>query len=85
MRAHCAAIGAPILGDAPYGSIREERNTALVEGLVAQLHLHARRLVLPHPAGGTLAVEADLPPHMATTFRTLGFTNPPAAPPERHR
>jgi 23S rRNA pseudouridine955/2504/2580 synthase len=85
LRAHCAAIGAPILGDAPYGSIRDGHNTALVEGLPAQLHLHARRLVLPHPSGGTLAVEAELPPHMAATFRTLGFTIPPVAPPERRR
>jgi 23S rRNA pseudouridine955/2504/2580 synthase len=41
------------------------------------LHLHARALSLPHPAGGTLLVEADLPPHMKETFRILGFTAPP--------
>jgi len=52
-------------------------------GLDQHLHLHARRLVLPHPAGGTLAVEAPLPPHMQATFRTLGFTAPPPRPPRR--
>jgi 23S rRNA pseudouridine955/2504/2580 synthase len=90
LRVHCAAIGAPILGDAAYGTLRgpadPERwgeNTALVEGLDDHLHLHARRLVLPHPAGGTIAVEAPLPPHMQATFRTLGFTAPPPQPPKR--
>jgi 23S rRNA pseudouridine955/2504/2580 synthase len=83
LRVHCAALGAPILGDTAYGTIREERNTALVEGLSEQLHLHARRLVLPHPAGGRLEVEAEMPPHIAATFRTLGFTAPPPAKPHR--
>ena len=83
LRVHCAAIGSPILGDAPYGVEREGRNTALVDGLGDGLHLHARRLTLPHPAGGTLAVEAPLPPHMAQTFRDLGFDAQPPRPPER--
>ena len=73
LRVHCAAIGAPILGDAPYGLEREGRNTAVVDGLSDRLHLHARRLVLPHPRGGSLAVEAPLPSHMVETFRGLGF------------
>lgn len=88
LRVHCAAIGAPILGDAAYGEQRNTdargwRNTALVAGLSEMLHLHARRLVLPHPEGGMLEVEADLPPHMAETFATLGFAAPPAAGPRR--
>jgi 23S rRNA pseudouridine955/2504/2580 synthase len=88
LRVHCAAIGAPILGDVAYGAARGPadpdragENTALVEGLDQRLHLHARRLVLPHPAGGMLAVEAPLPAHMQATFRTLGFTAPPPLPP----
>ncbi len=76
LRVHCAAIGAPILGDTAYGG-------APVEGLSEALHLHARRIVLPHPAGGTLAVEAGLPAHMAATFRALGFTAPAPQPPLR--
>ncbi len=90
LRVHCAAIGAPILGDVAYGARRGPadpdragENTALVEGLDQRLHLHARRLVLPHPAGGTLEVEAPLPPHMVATFRTLGFTAPPPRSPRR--
>jgi 23S rRNA pseudouridine955/2504/2580 synthase len=84
LRVHCVAIGAPILGDVKYA--RPDQNNAFaatIEGLSSELHLHARALRLPHPAGGTLLVEADLPPHMAQTFRTLGFHAPPARPPER--
>ena len=84
LRVHCVAIGAPILGDVKYA--RPDQNNAFsatVEGLSSELHLHARALRLPHPAGGTLLVEADLPPHIAQTFRTLGFHAPAARPAER--
>jgi 23S rRNA pseudouridine955/2504/2580 synthase len=83
LRVSCSAIGAPILGDTPYGKEVEGRNTALVDGLGEKLHLHARQIAFPHPAGGTLIVEAELPGHMAATFRTMGFTSPPLAPPLR--
>lgn len=81
LRVHCAALGAPILGDTKYGTERNTdergpRNVAVVEGLSVQLHLHARRLVLPHPAGGAVEAEAELPPHMRETFRMLGFSAP---------
>ena len=77
LRVHCAALGAPILGDYAYGERRENnRNSAIVDGLSEHLHLHARRLVLPHPAGGMLSVEAALPGHMAESFRALGFAAP---------
>jgi 23S rRNA pseudouridine955/2504/2580 synthase len=84
LRVHCVAIGAPILGDVKYA--RPDQNNAFsatVQGLSPALHLHARALHLPHPAGGTLVVEADLPPHIAETFRTLGFHAPAARPAER--
>jgi 23S rRNA pseudouridine955/2504/2580 synthase len=83
LRVHCAAIGSPILGDLPYGVEHEGRNNAVVDGLAEQLHLHARQLSFPHPDGGRLSVTAELPPHMIETFRDLGFTAPPADPPQR--
>ena len=86
LRVHCVALGAPIVGDVKYA--RPDQNnafTASISGLPPELHLHARALALPHPAGGTLIVEAELPPHMVQTFRTLGFRAPPAAPPQRLR
>ena len=75
LRAHCAAIGTPILGDGKYGGVE-----ATLPGmdLGRGLHLHARAIALPHPDGGTLCVEAPIPAHFRTTMRTLGF-NPEAA------
>ena len=87
LRVHCAALGTPILGDLKYGTERLSRNAAaegaMVAGLSSQLHLHARRLVLPHPAGGMLEVEAGLPLHMRETFRMLGFSAPAVRAPRR--
>ncbi len=76
LRVHCTVLGTPILGDEPYGA-------PVLEGFATGLHLLARRLVMPHPAGGLLAVEAPLPPHMASTFRALGFDIKPPAKPRR--
>jgi 23S rRNA pseudouridine955/2504/2580 synthase len=84
LRVHCVALGAPIVGDAKYA--RPDQNNAFsanVAGLSDELHLHARALRLPHPAGGTLLVEADLSPHMTETFRTLGFAAPAARKSQR--
>ncbi len=78
LRVHCVSLGTPILGDSKYAEEHENgTGGSYVEGLPDKLHLHARSLLLPHPAGGTLAVSADLPPHMRETFSTLGFTAPP--------
>ena len=45
LRAHMALIGNPIVGDNKYGG--DENMPA--EQIEKKLHLHARRLVLPHP------------------------------------
>jgi 23S rRNA pseudouridine955/2504/2580 synthase len=84
LRVHCVAIGAPILGDVKYA--RPDQNgafAATVSGLSDALHLHARRLRLPHPTGGVLEIEAEPPAHFRSTFRTLGFKAPAANPPHR--
>jgi 23S rRNA pseudouridine955/2504/2580 synthase len=84
LRVHCAALRTPILGDVKYANPhRNDTPGATVTGLASELHLHARALQLPHPAGGTLLVEADLPPHMRQTFRTLGFKPPTVRAPLR--
>jgi 23S rRNA pseudouridine955/2504/2580 synthase len=80
LRVHCMAMGNPILGDRMYGG-----EASRIEGFPEKLHLHARRLVLPHPQGGTLELEADLPPHMRESFAMLGFHAPAAKPPRLSR
>jgi 23S rRNA pseudouridine955/2504/2580 synthase len=81
LRVHCAeGLGTPILGDGKYGGA-----AAHLEGLSGALHLHARALRLPHPAGGVLEVAAPLPPHMRETFGFIGFEAPRTPAPRRLR
>jgi 23S rRNA pseudouridine955/2504/2580 synthase len=70
LRAHCAAIGTPILGDGKYGGAG-----AHLAGIPGgrRLHLHARSLSIPHPDGGMLRVAAPLPAHMRKTWQFFGF------------
>jgi 23S rRNA pseudouridine955/2504/2580 synthase len=70
LRAHCAAIGTPILGDGKYGGAAAHLPGG---GAAHRLHLHARSLEIPHPAGGTLRVTAPLSPHMQRMWDFLGF------------
>ncbi len=69
LRAHAAALGTPIVGDGKYGG-RAAHGTGLPNH---RLHLLARELVIPHPLGGRLRVTAELPPHMADSWKFLGF------------
>ncbi|HZH26183.1 MAG TPA: RluA family pseudouridine synthase [Azospirillaceae bacterium] len=71
LRVHMQAIGTPILADGKYGGAE-----AFLEGaeLSRQLHLHARRIIIPHPRGGRLDVTAPLPPHMKATWEYFGFS-----------
>lgn len=72
LRVHMAAIGTPILGDGKYGG-----QSAFLPGaeVPKKLHLHARRLIIPHPRGGKpIDVTAPLPEHMQATWKYLGFS-----------
>ena len=76
LRAHAEAIGHPIFGDPKYGHEDHRRRDAMhqmPDSLERKLHLLARRLVLPHPAGGVIDVTAPLPPHMQKTWDMFGF------------
>jgi 23S rRNA pseudouridine955/2504/2580 synthase len=69
LRAHMAAIGHPIVGDAKYGG----PDAFLTGGISRKLHLHARRIRIDAPGGGAIDVTAELPPHFAESLATLGF------------
>jgi 23S rRNA pseudouridine955/2504/2580 synthase len=69
LRAHLAAIGHPIVGDAKYGG----SEAFLTGGISRKLHLHARRLKIDAPEAGTIDVSADLPGHFAESLVMLGF------------
>lgn len=72
LRVHMNAIGVPILGDGKYAG-----QNAFIDGgaeVKRQLHLHARRIIIPHPRGGTIDVTAPLPEHMRPAWDYFGFS-----------
>jgi 23S rRNA pseudouridine955/2504/2580 synthase len=69
LRAHMAAIGHPIVGDAKYGGAE----AFLTGGISRKLHLHARRIRIDAPDGGAIDVTAELPAHFSESLATLGF------------
>jgi 23S rRNA pseudouridine955/2504/2580 synthase len=71
LRAHMDVIGHPIVGDNKY----EGGMDLPAEQIEPKLHLHARRLILPHPYDpkAKIDVTALLPAHIRATFALLGF------------
>lgn len=70
LRAHMALIGHPIVGDNKYEGDRHMP----AENMDQKLHLHARRLVIPHPVTKLkIDVTAPLPDHMKRTWELLGL------------
>jgi len=70
LRVHTTHLGNPIIGDPKYFDIE---NWEFPGGVQKKLHLHARKIRIPHPDGGILEVKAPLPPHMVQTFNLLGL------------
>lgn len=75
LRAHMAMIGHPIVGDPKYqDQLHEGRSVLADAGVDGKLHLHARRLILPHPDGTKkIDVTAPMPKHMKETWDMLGL------------
>ncbi len=71
LRVHMAHIGAPLLGDRLYGVPTPEGFPAT--GIGKGLHLHARRLMIPHPRKGMIDVLAPLGAEMQKTWKWFGF------------
>ena len=69
LRAHMAALGHPIVGDAKYGG----PEAFLTGGISRKLHLHARRIRIDAPGGDKIDVTAELPGHFAESMAMLGF------------
>jgi 23S rRNA pseudouridine1911/1915/1917 synthase len=74
IRVHLAVAGYPIVGDKIYAHGDEPFVEYCEEGLTPELAqlfvlprhaLHAARITVPHPDGGTITAEAPLPPEMA--------------------
>ena len=77
LRVHAVELGCPIIGDPKY--FEADQNWEFPGGLQNRLHLHARRIVIPHPDRGSIDVTADMPPHMVQSWNLLGFDEASAA------
>jgi 23S rRNA pseudouridine1911/1915/1917 synthase len=76
IRAHLAALGAPIAGDRLYGGPPTLGGEPIGRSL-----LHAHVLVLPHPrSGAALRLIAPIPDDMASWFDALEVVAPEGAP-----
>ena len=72
IRVHAAEMGCPLLGDEKYG-YRSDIIEASPE-IEDSLHLHARRIIMPHPVTGkTLDITAPLGTGMRKTWKYFGF------------
>ena len=77
LRAHCVAIGCPILGDGKYGG-----RDAFIDGLPSaakRLQLFAREITIPKISFGSprVHVVAPLPKHMAEVWQNFEFQKEP--------
>lgn len=75
LRAHMAEIGCSIIGDGKYGPPAAEAERRVTGAISRKLHLHARRIRVPHPDGSGRIVDlsAPLPQHMEHTWQTFGW------------
>ena len=71
IRVHLAANGLPLLGDARYGGPRLITRPDGARLDLTRPMLHARALSAPHPAGGTLHVEAPRPADLLAALEFL--------------
>jgi 23S rRNA pseudouridine955/2504/2580 synthase len=85
IRVHAEAIGCPIVGDKKYARLPEQEETHEARrkaeadlkalNLAGRLHLHARRVMMPHPGRkGMLDITAPLPPELVKSWKALGFS-----------
>jgi 23S rRNA pseudouridine955/2504/2580 synthase len=71
LRVHCLQMRCPIIGDPKYAD--GDTNWDFPGGIQDKLHLHARKLSIPHPSGGWINVTAPMPQHMVQSWNLLGL------------
>lgn len=71
LRVHCLQMRCPIIGDPKYSD--DDTNWDFPGGIQDKLHLHARKLSIPHPSGGWINVTAPMPQHMVQSWNLLGL------------
>lgn len=72
IRVHALEMGCPLLGDYKY--CRDQHLLKELPDLPDMLHLHARRIILPHPVTGKkLDITAPLDTNMRKTWKFFSF------------
>lgn len=74
LRVHTQVAGFPIIGDPKYGMV--ERDTDMIDalGLSARMHLHAARVMFPHPlTRKNMDITAPLPDDLKKSWEAFGF------------
>lgn len=83
IRVHAAkALGCEIVGDRKYRRVKDEESKRIDANLseidiASRMHLHSRRLILPHPlkANHKIDITAPLPPDLVRSWKALGFNH----------
>jgi tRNA pseudouridine65 synthase len=70
IRRHLKHIACPLIGDVRYGK-GEHNRIFRTQHALHRLALHCTTLTVPHPEGGTLAVECALPADLAGALYSL--------------
>jgi 23S rRNA pseudouridine955/2504/2580 synthase len=70
LRAHCAALGTPILGDGKYGGAKAHLH---LDGVPKRLQLLARSISIQAAGGRIVSITAPVPAHMQAAAEALGF------------
>lgn len=74
LRVHAAVGDFPIIGDEKYGNVDASNETIEALGLAPRLHLHAARIMLPHPdTREMLDIRAPLPTELKKSWEAYGF------------
>jgi 23S rRNA pseudouridine1911/1915/1917 synthase len=73
IRVHMSHVGHPVLGDRFYGGVSDLSRRLRLE----RPFLHAYKLSFPHPDGGRVVVEDELPADLDKALRAAGFSRPP--------
>ncbi|MGB4057557.1 MAG: RluA family pseudouridine synthase [Alphaproteobacteria bacterium] len=82
IRVHAVTMGCPIVGDGKYGG-----SAAKVDSMehAKRMHLHARRIICPHPTRkGVIDITAPLPPELVTSWKNFGFNPNDKSDPFEH-
>tara|TARA_B100001989_G_scaffold253250_1_gene239246 strand:+ start:1957 stop:2982 length:1026 start_codon:yes stop_codon:yes gene_type:complete len=82
IRIHAQTMGSAVIGDHKYKYIKDPESKKpdpdfSAVNLEDRLHLHARRIILPHPVkkGKVLDITAPLSPELVKSWKAFGFNH----------